>query len=127
MGRPKGSRNSSPRVDRKVIVRSLADFPPPSPQPTACRLWQGRVPPHGYGERWDPDRQRMVLAHRWVYETVNGPTELDVLHRCDQKLCYRYEHLFAGTAADNALDMMAKGRGRGQFAPGNDARRLRGV
>lgn len=33
-----------------------------------------------------------------------------VLHKCDVRKCVNPEHLFIGTAADNAQDMYAKGR-----------------
>lgn len=56
--------------------------------------------------------------HRWVWEQLHGPTDLHILHKCDQPLCYRYDHLFAGTAADNSADMTAKGRHAGRFEPG---------
>lgn len=33
-----------------------------------------------------------------------------ILHRCDTRHCVRPDHLRVGTAADNAADMMRKGR-----------------
>jgi hypothetical protein len=42
---------------------------------------------------------------------------LVVRHRCDQPLCFRFDHLLVGTVADNARDMMDRGRGRGQREP----------
>jgi hypothetical protein len=92
---------------RSSFLRRLSDFPAPTPQPTPCRLWQGRVTKHGYGMR--PDNS---YIHRWVWAQVNGaiPSGVRVLHRCDNPPCYRYDHLFAGTAKDNTADMMAKGR-----------------
>ena len=110
---------------RQVIVveRRLRDFPPPTPQPTPCRLWQGMDDPNGYGRRkikvapgtgpnlgW-----RTVSMHRWVIETVYGiklNREQVVMHRCDNRLCYRFDHLLIGTTQLNTADMMAKGRGR---------------
>ena len=94
---------------RLSVRRTLADYPTPTPQPTPCRLWQGPVTHNGYGYR--TDRQRV---HRWVWEQVNGPipTGMRVLHRCDQPLCYRLDHLFLGTDADNTSDMLTKGRHR---------------
>jgi HNH endonuclease len=42
----------------------------------------------------------------------NGPIPeyLHCLHRCDNPPCLNHEHLFLGTAADNAADRDAKGR-----------------
>lgn len=118
MGRPLGSRNSAPRPDMLRIVRTAKTHPAPTPQPTPCVLWQGSTfKANGYGRKWDPVRQRSILAHRWAWEYLHGPTDLDVLHKCDNPPCFRIDHLFVGTAVDNALDMMAKGRGRGQFKP----------
>lgn len=34
-----------------------------------------------------------------------------VLHRCDNRACWRVSHLFLGTKKDNTIDMYSKGRG----------------
>lgn len=55
---------------------------------------------------------RKVRAHRYVWEITNGPIPegLFVCHTCDTPLCVRPDHLFLGTAADNAKDAVSKGR-----------------
>lgn len=55
---------------------------------------------------------RSMGAHRAAWEVSFGPIPdgLFVLHRCDNPPCVRPEHLFLGTAEDNARDRANKGR-----------------
>lgn len=52
-------------------------------------------------------------AHRVAWQFIRGPIPrgMWVLHRCDNRLCVRPEHLFLGTHQDNMNDMWRKGRG----------------
>ena len=79
-----------------------------------CWLWEGLRNPHGYGIfTTGGHSSRNVLAHRFSYSLNVGPVPrgLFVLHGCDVRPCVRPDHLSLGTAADNAADMVAKGRG----------------
>lgn len=100
-------------MPRLHVERRLADHPAPTPQPTPCRLWQGATS-KGYGVRTDNSK-----VHRWVMSMALGRPLLSsetVLHECDQRLCYRFEHLRLGTIADNNLDARLKGRhGHGEL------------
>jgi hypothetical protein len=51
-------------------------------------------------------------AHRVSWQLAYGviPDNLWVLHRCDNPLCIRPNHLFLGTHADNMQDRQNKGR-----------------
>lgn len=92
---------------RTRVERRLEDYPPPTPQPTPCRLWQGAVDRDGYGILTANNlANARVRAHRWVWISVNGPIEpgLVVRHRCDNRVCFRLSHLELGTVADNNND-----------------------
>lgn len=66
----------------------------------------------GYGQFSRGGRGTNVLSHRFAWELANGeiPDGLQVLHRCDNKLCCNVSHLWLGTQADNLADMDRKGR-----------------
>ena len=53
-----------------------------------------------------------IGAHRAAYELTHGPLPrgVYVCHRCDNPECCNPAHLFAGTARDNVLDCVRKGR-----------------
>jgi len=88
------------------------------------RLWKHVVKTDGcwnwVGARWKrygcirkgPAREGYRLVHRVSYELAYGaiPDGLAVLHRCDNGVCVRPDHLFLGTQLENIRDMDAKGR-----------------
>ena len=79
-----------------------------------CWLWPYRHP-NGYGAVYGGGRNALpktLLAHRVAWTLWNGeiPDGMNVLHRCDMPLCWRPDHLFLGTQADNVADCVAKGR-----------------
>lgn len=76
-----------------------------------CLVWRGyRDPRWGYGRLWV--KKRAILAHRIIWEAVNGPIAdgMCVLHRCDNPPCVNIDHLFLGTHAENMRDKVRKGR-----------------
>jgi hypothetical protein len=75
-----------------------------------CWVWDGALSEKGYGQLWLDNKIR--LAHRISYQMHQGEEagKLFVCHRCDNPKCVNPEHLFLGTAKDNALDMHRKGR-----------------
>lgn len=86
--------------------------------PDECWPWKAKSKIAGYGIIQRGGRGvPKVLAHRAVWETLNGPIPEGeghhgtvVLHICDNRLCCNPAHLRLGTQADNVRDMDAKGR-----------------
>jgi hypothetical protein len=79
------------------------------PEPNSgCWLWEKSLDVYGYG-RLGHDG----LAHRHSWTIHRGPIPLGmhVLHKCDTPICVNPDHLFLGTAGDNARDRDKKGRG----------------
>lgn len=79
---------------------------------TGCWLWRRSVNGQGYGH-FRTGGQRF-LAHRLAL-LLSGkplPDGMDCLHRCDTPACVNPNHLYAGTARQNALDMSLRGRAR---------------
>jgi hypothetical protein len=75
-----------------------------------CWEWQGYRHKSGYGQF--SYHGKMEYTHRVAYELSTGiePLSLYVCHDCDNPACCRPEHLFLGTAKDNAIDSKLKGR-----------------
>jgi hypothetical protein len=80
---------------------------------SGCWLWlSNRKSVGGYGIL--RVRGTQTMAHRYAYELTHGPIPegLFVCHKCDVPACVNPDHLFLGTALDNTIDMIGKGRSR---------------
>lgn len=99
-----------------LLARNIKDC-----GPGKCWPWQGALQyGYGRGRATKAGGRKMFMAHRAVYENVNGrieDPELVVMHACDNRACCNPEHLSLGTKKDNALDMVAKGRHRHAKGP----------
>lgn len=78
--------------------------------PDDCYEWLAGATPAGYGKF--KVNGKTLGAHRVAYEMKNGliPDGMQVCHRCDNKKCVNYRHLFLGSAADNQFDKVKKNR-----------------
>lgn len=82
-----------------------------------CWLWCGTMFANGYGEFNVRDSKkkggrRKLLAHRVSWTVFRGeiPPEKCVIHKCDVSACVNPDHLYLGTAKDNARDRNQRGR-----------------
>jgi len=85
-------------------------------QTTGCHEWTGATA-KGYGRF--TYKTKFCLAHRASYEVHKGPIpeKMLVCHHCDNPKCINPDHLFIGTARDNARDALTKGRLKGNPPP----------
>jgi hypothetical protein len=94
-----------------------------------CWIWQGKPVLGGYG-RINVNNKNQ-FAHIVSYETFKGPRPPDarkkglyVCHTCDVPACINPDHLWLGTASQNQLDCIAKGRGNRTGAPAGVGRKF---
>jgi len=97
----------------------------------SCWNWIGCKDRAGYGQIANGGRSGgHIKAHRLSYMFLHGLISSDahVLHRCDNPVCVRPDHLFLGDQKTNMRDMWAKGRGRcdggGRLGSANGNHRL---
>lgn len=95
-----------------------------------CWNWMRGKNTTGYGlfsvrntdEQWERTGRTysQVLAHRVAAAVTMDVERHDyVMHKCDNRLCCNPAHLQVGTALDNMLDAIAKGRHRGPLKMNN--------
>lgn len=80
-----------------------------------CIVFTGLKTLKGYGKiRFGGKHYR---THRLSYILNYGEisSKLLVCHKCDNPSCININHLFLGTAKDNAVDRKNKGRGNNQY------------
>jgi hypothetical protein len=95
--------------------------------PNKCWLWHHNKSSNGYGNFliYKGGKTKTFSAHRVAYQLTFGPTNLQVLHTCDNKLCVNPNHLFVGTQADNMLDKVQKGRNNTQYVTPQQVHNIR--
>lgn len=75
-----------------------------------CWVWTGHLT-LGYGYfRVDSTSAGKVRAHRFAFFLKHGVYPLNGLHKCDNKACVNWDHLYDGTLKDNARDAKERGQ-----------------
>lgn len=73
-----------------------------------CIVWDGAIR-DGYGLISYNNKITSVHRLRWILTYGEISDGQQVLHKCDNRRCFRIEHLFLGTQADNLNDAINKG------------------
>lgn len=96
-------------MDEKVIARFWAKVRRSSDN--ECWEWTASRTLGGYGQM--EIAGKFWSAHRMAWVVARGqiPDGVFVLHKCDNPKCVNPQHLFLGSAKDNASDRDRKGRG----------------
>jgi hypothetical protein len=104
---------NNPRGYHQRFKTDMEKFEEKIMRTPTCWAWRGAVNKNGYGGFYFEGRPQ--TASRVAYKLFVGviPDGMGVLHRCDNPLCIRPDHLFLGTDKDNAEDRHQKGRDGG--------------
>ena len=70
---------------------------------SGCWLWDGYCNDKNYGMYRTRDGKNN-LAHRFVFNIVNGFLPKLIMHKCDNPCCVNPDHLEAGTQQQNLRD-----------------------
>jgi hypothetical protein len=101
-----------PQVKAKDIARfwSKVNKTPGHGPKGDCWEWKAGKDPSGYGVFRFPSCNIRAPRLAYFIRHEKDPGEHEVCHTCDNPPCVNPDHLFKGTAKDNADDRTAKGR-----------------
>lgn len=79
-----------------------------------CWEWKGgRYDSRGYGAFWKDGRTRSATRVGWEFWHGSAPPDdMQICHTCDNPPCQNPKHWFLGSASDNTIDKVNKGRGK---------------
>lgn len=97
------------KIEQKVIDRFWSKVKK-SEDPEGCWEWIAGRSSNGRAAFWY--EKRTLIASRFSYSLVfdDIPQGFFICHHCDNPICVKPSHLFAGTPKDNAQDCLIKNR-----------------
>lgn len=99
----------SGKVTKTLFERFHSKWTPH--EPSSCWLWTSSNAKFKYGKITLNGRHEMATRVSWMLHYGEMPPKhLDVCHHCDTPACVNPNHLFLGTARDNHMDSVRKGR-----------------
>lgn len=92
-------------AEKRFWVKVNKDGPTPKSRPDIgpCWVWTGAKSREGYG-RFRVEH-RLLMAHRWSYETNKGPIPRGMMldHLCRNPSCVNHKHLEAVSPRENVM------------------------
>lgn len=98
-------------ASRRLLAMSSVDRRTKRIRGRHCRVCKYNTDKWGYPRI--AVHKRTLRANRVAFvvgSRASIPSGRMVLHRCDRRACIEYKHLYAGTAADNMNDKVARKR-----------------
>lgn len=77
----------------------------------SCWEWMACKSKKGYGSiHWTAIGEDKAHRVAYILAIGNIPSDMCVLHKCDNRSCCNPNHLYAGTNAQNVIDKISRGR-----------------
>ncbi len=106
----KDSRTEIRNTRKRSAEKTIKDFWMSTVVKKGCWVWMGATKDGKYGTFFLNGRNERTHRVSWMIVFGEIPTGLCVLHKCDNTLCVRPDHLFIGSKSDNNRDRHLKGR-----------------
>lgn len=97
----------------EITEKNIENFWKKVKKTNSCWIWTGGVSSRGYGNFCFHRNGKFInnRAHRFSYFLSKGeiPKKMLICHKCNNPLCVKPAHLYAGTTSDNVRDAIRDG------------------